>query len=70
MKSEKDISAKLQECFEEDVLELLLEVIKKQVPYKPKWFMNYPGQCKCGAVFLDKSTNYCGNCGQKLNWED
>lgn len=26
------------------------------------------GRCKCGAEFLDKGTNFCGNCGQKLDW--
>ena len=27
------------------------------------------GKCpKCGAVFLDKSTSHCGNCGQALDW--
>ena len=65
---EKDISEELQKCFEEDVLETLLVAIKKQIPYKPKCFSGCPEQCKCGAVFLDKSTKYCGNCGQKLDW--
>lgn len=27
------------------------------------------GRCKCGAEFLDSTTNFCGNCGQKLNWD-
>ena len=67
---EKYISEELQKCFEEDVLVVLLEAIKKQIPYKPTRYKYYVGQCKCGAVFLDKSTNYCGNCGQKLTWED
>lgn len=27
------------------------------------------GVCpSCGAVFLDYSTNYCGNCGQRLDF--
>ena len=47
------------------------EAMGKQIPYKPepedKWYG--VGKCKCGVVFLDKSTKYCGNCGQKLNWE-
>jgi hypothetical protein len=49
----------------------LIEARDKQDPYKPdpedKWYG--VGKCKCGVVFLDKSTNYCGNCGQRLNWE-
>lgn len=65
---EKDISDELQKCAEKDVLEILLEAIRKQVSYKPKRYTGYPGQCRCGAVFLDKSSKYCGNCGQKLDW--
>ena len=67
---EKDISEELKKCFEEDVLEILLEAIKKQMLYKPKRYSGFAGQCRCGAVFLDKSTKYCGNCGQRLSWED
>ena len=27
------------------------------------------GRCpNCRAVFFDKLTNYCGNCGQALDW--
>ena len=26
--------------------------------------------CRCGAVVFDKLTNYCGNCGQALDWSD
>ena len=27
------------------------------------------GVCpRCGVVFLDSSTNFCGNCGQALEW--
>ena len=36
---------------------------QKMVKEYTGWF----GQCPtCGAVFLDDSTNYCGNCGQKI----
>ena len=29
----------------------------------------YAGKCpKCGVVFLDDSTAYCGNCGQKIRF--
>ena len=65
---EKEISEELQKCQEEEVLTIILEAIEKQTLYKPKRYTGYPGQCKCGAVFLDKSSKYCGNCGQKLDW--
>lgn len=49
----------------------ILEALEKQVPKEPlpepRYYGN--GKCpRCGAVFLDKSTNYCGNCGQALDW--
>lgn len=44
--------------------------LKKQIPYKPAPYQQYCGKCRCGAVFLDKHTKYCGNCGQALDWED
>lgn len=68
MNYEKDASEELQKQFKEDILVTILEAIEKQTLYKPKRYTGYPGQCKCGAVFLDKSSKYCGNCGQKLDW--
>lgn len=37
-------------------------------PVKPRkgWY----GQCpSCGAVFLDDSTSFCGNCGQAITFK-
>ena len=47
------------------------DALKKQIPTKPepeeRIYGN--GKCpRCKAVFMDKSTNYCGNCGQALDW--
>lgn len=29
------------------------------------------GKCpECGTVFIGKLINYCGNCGQALDWSD
>lgn len=49
----------------------IVAALEKQIPKKPlpedKWYGN--GKCpRCNAVFLDKSTKYCGNCGQALDW--
>ena len=44
---------------------------KYRIPQKPKPDLSYYsyGECPtCGAVFEDKLTNYCGNCGQALDW--
>lgn len=51
-------------------LEIAVDCMKKQIPYKPTPYKGYYGKCKCGVVFLDKTTNYCGNCGQRLDWSD
>ena len=38
-------------------------------PQMVKPCAGYAGQCpNCGAVFLDDSTLFCGNCGQALKW--
>lgn len=44
--------------------------VEKQEPFKPETAGPYIGigRCKCGVEFLDRKTNYCGNCGQKLDW--
>lgn len=50
----------------------LLEAAKKQKPFKPQKarLLIGIGRCKCGAEFINADTNYCGNCGQKLDWSD
>lgn len=43
----------------------------KQIPQKPLPEERYYGVGKCptcNAVFLNTTTNYCGNCGQALDW--
>lgn len=46
--------------------------MEKQKPSKPETTRLTVGigRCKCGVEFLDRKTNYCGNCGQKLDWSD
>lgn len=47
------------------------EAVEKQIPVKPLPEERYYGigRCpRCNAVFLDRSTGYCGNCGQALDW--
>ena len=44
---------------------------KYRIPQKAKPdlpYYSYGGCPTCGAVFEDKPTNYCGNCGQALDW--
>ena len=59
------------ECTHEtqaDIARLSISALEKQIPMKPSAYEGYEGKCKCGAVFLDRSTKYCGNCGQALDW--
>ena len=46
--------------------------VEKQTPFRPDQenLIVGIGRCKCGAEFLDRSTAYCGNCGQKLDWSE
>lgn len=47
------------------------EAVEKQIPVKPLPKERYYGigRCpRCNAVFLDRTTGYCGNCGQALDW--
>ena len=53
-----------------------IEALEKQIPKKPhKNFEKFSGVwCSCGkylgkGCFVDKS-NYCMDCGQKLDWGD
>lgn len=42
------------------------EIAKKPLPYK-----GWDGKCPtCGVIFVDRLTNYCRNCGQKLDWSE
>ena len=49
---------------------LAIEALRKQVPREPmpeKILCYGNGMCPtCGAVFVDKATKHCGNCGQAL----
>lgn len=53
-------------------LEECRAAMEKQKPSKPETtrLTIGIGRCKCGVEFLDRKTNYCGNCGQKLDWSD
>jgi hypothetical protein len=54
---------------QEQAIATAIKALEKQIPYKPTERKGFEGKCKCGVVFLDRLTNYCGNCGQKLDWE-
>ena len=46
-----------------------LKALEKQIPKKSTPYKGFEGKCTCcGVIFLDRSTNYCGNCGQALDW--
>ena len=50
----------------------LKEAVERQVPKKPNpdtKFYGFGFCPTCNACFMDNLTNYCGNCGQKLDWK-
>lgn len=58
----------------QEYAEMLLvckEALEKQMAKKPLPHKGWEGKCPtCGVIFLDRTTNYCGNCGQALDWSD
>lgn len=66
---------KNMDTFSEDediAIEYAVEAISKtEIPLVPEPDDRYYGNGKCPrckAVFLDKTTKYCGECGQKIDW--
>lgn len=54
-----------------DWLEEAKKALEKQIPKKPLSYKGLEGKCPtCGVIFLDRSTNHCGNCGQALDWSE
>lgn len=54
-----------------EAVKVVSAAAKYRIPQKPKPDLPYYryGKCPtCGAVFEDEPTNYCGNCGQVLDW--
>ena len=58
--SEKSISDIVDEHDTLDFYIAIVAALSKQIPYT-----TLKGKCLCG-VGVDKSTKYCGQCGQKL----
>lgn len=61
------------ECQTKEDFEKANEAIEKQIPKKvlPEQHYYGIGKCsRCGVVFTDDTTKYCGNCGQAIEWEE
>lgn len=58
----------------DDVKDMCIEALKKQIPKNPipdnRYLVGNRMCPSCKAVFMYKSTKYCGNCGQALDWSD
>lgn len=68
MKLEYRLKNKPKEVNELDYT--VIAALSKQVPYKPTKCNITQGRCVCGVGFIDKTTHYCGNCGQQLDWSN
>lgn len=53
---------------QEEALNIAINALEKQIPFKPTPCNITLGRCKCGVGFLTKDTQFCGNCGQRLDW--
>ena len=43
--------------------------MNKQIPKRPIPYNPWNGKCPvCNIVFTNNLMNYCGSCGQKLDW--
>lgn len=54
-----------------ECMNILIEAARYRIPRKPEVENRYygVGRCpSCRAVFRDRTTNFCGNCGQALDW--
>ena len=55
--------------------EMAIKALEKQIPKKieQKAHPDFPHMgkfwhCTCGVYYLKSGGNYCGNCGQRLEW--
>ena len=57
----------------DEVSEIAIKAIEKQVPKKPtdagKFADLYVGLCSVCNEGVNSQMNYCDKCGQKLDWE-
>ena len=53
----------------EEVCNLAIQSLEKQIPKKPKLQSKIDGDCQiCYAPVRKFSDSWCWNCGQKLDW--
>ena len=51
---------------------LAVDALERHIAKKPNpdtKFYGFGFCPTCNACFMDNLTNYCGNCGQKLDWK-
>lgn len=73
----KELKPAYKEC-----LNMAIQALEKQIPYKPQEYEDKYYGCKCGEVLLEKweeypkklmpkswGLPYCLGCGQKLDWQ-
>lgn len=65
------------------IINISIEALEKQIPYKPVVYEDKYYSCKCGNVLMMKwkfyntqlipkheGLPYCLNCGQKIDWSE
>lgn len=59
----------------DEVAEMAIEALEKQIPIKPIYTNNGTvTRCKCGAIHFQSIPNikldYCSRCGQAIDWSE
>lgn len=46
------------------------ELVERAIPKKLKKYNKDFYECECGTIYKFKDSNFCGYCGQKLEWSE
>ena len=71
MQNEVTYEAAIIEANRAKCMDILIEAARFRISKKPEIENRYygVGRCPtCRAVFRDRTTNFCGNCGQAIDW--
>ena len=70
-----DLRWKLLKDYQQDVADIAISALEKQIPRKPIGGIDFAGNeyricCECSAIIQDGEwkANYCPDCGQALDW--
>ena len=71
----RDIKENIKPSIGWKALDVAITALEKQIPKKPediryfRTFNSYAGLCPVCGCGANSEFQYCGDCGQKLDWE-